>query len=473
MKQIINKKHGPVFLLIIVVLSACTLGKEYQRPELELPKQFEPVSFADTSSIADIEWKKYFNNAGLHDLIEKGLKYNHDLLIAIKRIDIARLQFSQSKALQAPEVNLQLTGQISRPSDNSLNGLSIKSFLGKTYVENYNAAINISWEADIWGKIRGQKEIALTEYMRTSEAMKAVQTQLVADIAQGFFNLLMLDKQLEIAKRNLLLSDSFLVATRLLKDAGIGNALAVQQAESQKQSTALLIPQLEQDISLQENALQVLTGQLPGAISRSISLNDIDIEDRLNTGLPVAMVSRRPDVRSAELELMIANTELGIAQANMYPALNITAGGGLESFKASNWFNIPNSLFGLAAGSIAQPIFKRRALKTQYEVSKLERDLAVTEFRQKVLQATTEVSNALVQTDKLKLQQQIATAQVDTLNRAVFNAKLLFRSDMANYLEVITAQSNALQAELNLAAIERQQLDAMVELYRSLGGGWK
>ena len=467
------KKEYLIFPLMIILLSACTLGKEYQRPELELPKQFETVSFADTSSVADIEWKKYFSNAGLQDLIEKGLKYNHDLLIAIRRIDIARLQLNQSKALQGPEVNLQLTGQITRPSDNSLTGLSIKSFLGKSYVENYNAAINISWEADIWGKIRGQKEIALTEYMRTSEAAKAVQTQLVADIAQGFFNLLMLDKQIEIAKKNLILSDSFLVATRLLKDAGLGNALAVQQAESQKQSTALLIPQLEQNISLQENALQVLTGQLPGSITRSISLSEIHMEDKLNTGLPVAMVSRRPDVRSAELELMIANTKVGIAQANMYPTLNITAGGGLESFKASNWFNIPNSLFGLAAGSIAQPIFRRKALKTQYEVSKLERDQAVIQFRQLVLQATTEVSNALVQTDKLKLQQQIATAQVDTLHRAVFNAKLLFRSDMANYLEVITAQTNALQAELNLAAIERQQRDAMVELYRSLGGGWK
>jgi NodT family efflux transporter outer membrane factor (OMF) lipoprotein len=475
MKHIINKNQYLIFPLIVVFLFACTIGKEYQRPELELPKQFDaaPVSFADTSSIADIEWEKFFKNTTLLKLIEKGIRYNHDLLIAIKRIDIARLRVKQSQALQWPEANLQFTGQVTRPSDNSLNGLTLKNFTGKSYVENYSAAVNISWEADIWGKIRGQKEIALTEYLQTTEAAKAVQTQLVADIAQGFFNLLMLDMQLDIAKKNLVLSDSFLVATRLLKDAGVGNALAVQRAESQKQFTALLIPQLEQNISLQENALQVLTGQLPGSIARSISLNEVDMEDNLTTGLPVAMVSRRPDVRSAELELMIANSKVGIAHANMYPALNISAGGGLESFKASNWFNIPNSLFGMAAGSIAQPIFRRRELKTQYEVSKLERDQAVTLFRQSVLQATTEVSNALVQTDKLKLQRQIAAVQVDTLQHAVFNAKLLFRSDMANYLEVITAQTNALLAELDLVAIERQQLDAMVELYRSLGGGWK
>ncbi|MDX2047280.1 MAG: efflux transporter outer membrane subunit [Chitinophagaceae bacterium] len=462
--------------LSVMFLAACSVSKEYQRPDLELPKQFsagESISFADTSSIADIEWKMFFTDITLQELIEKGLQYNHDLLIAVKRIDIAQLQAKQSRLLQLPEVNLQLTGQISRPSDNSLNGISLKTFLGKSYVENYNAAVNLSWEADIWGKIRGQKEVALTEYLQTTEAAKFVQTQLVADIAQGYYNLLMLDKQLDITRKNLLLSDSFLVATRLLKDAGLGNALAVQQAESQKQSTALLIPQLEQSIALQENALQQLTGQLPGHIARKTSLNEISITGDLSAGLPVAMVSRRPDVRASEMALMIANTQVGIAKANMYPSLNITAGTGLESFKASNWFNIPGSLFGLAAGSIVQPIFRRKELKTRFETAKLQREQAVVQFRQSVLQAATEVAGALVQADKLKQQEQIVMAQVDTLKQAVFNAKLLFRSDMANYLEVITAQGNALQAELDLASIHRQQLNAMVELYRSLGGGWK
>ncbi|MBL7741634.1 MAG: efflux transporter outer membrane subunit [Chitinophagaceae bacterium] len=462
-----------LFIILAVFLTACKVGKEYQRPELELPEQFSQVGYADTSSIADIEWKNFFTDTALQRLIGTALKNNHDLLVAIKRIEIAQQQVKQSKSLLLPEVDLQFTGQISRPSDNSLNGISLNAFLGKSYLENYNAAATISWEADIWGKIRGRKEIALTQYLQTTEAARAVQTQLVADIAQGYFNLLMLDKQLDVTKRNLGLSDSFLVTTRLLKDAGLGNALAVQQAESQKQATSLLIPQMEQSIAIQENALQLLTGQLPGHVNRNVSLGDIAFTNDLAAGLPVAMVSRRPDVRAAELALKIANTQVGIAQANMYPALNITAGGGLESFKASNWFSVPGSLFGLAAGSIAQPVFKRRALKTQFEVAKLEREQAVTRFRQSVLIATVEVSNSLVQTDKLKQQEQITVAQVDTLKRAVFNARLLFRSDMASYLEVITAQGNALQAELSLAAIQRQELGAIVELYRSLGGGWK
>jgi outer membrane protein TolC len=282
----------------------------------------------------------------------------------------------------------------------------------------------------------------------------------------------MLDHQLGIAKKTLLLNDSFLVATRLLKDAGITNSLAVQQAEAQKYATSLLIPQLEESIMVQEHSIQLLTGQLPGRIKRHHSFSQV-LPEQLNTGLPAAVVSRRPDVRNREMELAIANAKVGIAQANMYPALNITAGAGLESFKAGNWINIPGSLFGLAAGSIAQPILKRRSLRTAHEISKIEREQAVTQFRQSVLQAITEVSNALVQVEKTKEQEMIARQQVKTLESAILQAQLLFKSDMANYLEVITAQSNALQAELNLTAIHGRRWHHMVELYRALGGGWK
>lgn len=466
-------KIDKLVLASLLFLTACRLGKEYQRPQLELPMSFNTVSFSDTSSIADIEWKKFFSDTVLQSLVEKGIQYNHDLLIAVKRLDIAQQQLKQAKMLQLPSVGLQVNGQINRPSDNSLTGISIKNFLGKSYLENYITAVNLSWEADIWGKIRAQKEVALAEYLHTQEAAKAVQTQLVADIAQGYFNLLMLDKQLLIARKNLLLSDSFLLATRLLKDAGLGTELAVQQAAVQKQSTELLIPQLEQSIALQENALQVLTGQLPGLIRRNEGITTVSLQEDLSAGLPAAMVSRRPDVRAAELALVSANARVGIAQANMYPTLNITAGAGWESFKSSNWFSVPGSLFGLAAGTIAQPVFRRGELKTQYETAKLERELAVTQFRQSVLMATGEVANSLVQADKLKQQRSIVVSQVDSLYKAVANARMLFRADMANYLEVIRVQENVLQAELNLALIRRQELGAMVELYRALGGGWK
>jgi len=472
MIQQLYKKYFLLLLLPIIFLS-CRLGKEYQRPELELPQEFGRVSYADTSSIADIKWKSFFANPALQELIDTGLAYNHDMLVALKRIDIAQKQVWQSKALLLPQAGIQVAGQVSRPSDNSLSGISIKNFLGKSYVESYTAAVNVSWEADIWGKIRAQKDIVLTDYLRTAEAAKAVQTQIIADIAQGYFNLLTLDLQLDIARQNVVLSDSFLVATRYLKDAGLTNALAVQGAQAQKQAIELLVPQLEQSIALQENALQVLTGQLPGRLDRQVTLADFPVPETLAAGLPVAMVSRRPDVRSSELSLVIANSQIGIAQANMYPSLMIGVGGGLESFIASNWFSLPGSLFGLAAGSLTQPLFQRRQLKAEFEISKLEREQAVIEFRQSVLRATGEVSDALVQSDKLKQQRLIAIGLVDTLQHAVFNAQLLFKSDMANYLEVLTARRNAIEAELNLAAIRRQELIAMVDLYRALGGGWQ
>jgi outer membrane protein TolC len=212
----------------------------------------------------------------------------------------------------------QISAQYNYPSKNSLSGISTNSFLKKSHIENYLTSFNLSWEVDIWGKLRNQKEATLAEYVQTYEAAKAVQTQVVANIAQGYFNLLMLDRQLEIAKRNLSLSDSFFVATQLLKDAGLATSLAVQQASSQKQSTALLIPQLEQNISIQENALQILTGQLPGTIGRNTLLNEILFAQGLNAGVPASIVSRRPDVRSNEMALVAANSHVGVAQANMY-----------------------------------------------------------------------------------------------------------------------------------------------------------
>lgn len=462
-----------VFLSLVLFVSSCRVNKPYERPHVDTPEKFRGEATADTLSIADKQWKEIFTDTRLTALIDSGIKNNYDLLLAVNRLDVSRRRMKQSKLLQLPEINFQVTGQYSRPSDNSLNGISIKSFLNESHVENYQALATLSWEADIWGKIRSRKEAALAEYMQSYEAVKAVQTQIVADIARGYFNLVMLDRQLEISKNNLLLSDSFLVATQKMKNAGMVNLLAVQQAESQKQSTSLLIPQLQENIAIQENALQILIGRVPDAVEREGTLNEMMNTGNISSGAPASLLSRRPDVRSAELAIVAANARMGVAKASMYPALNITAGGGLESFKSSNWFNIPGSLFGLAAGTIVQPVFRRNELKTNYEIAKLEREQSVLEFRQLVLQAVGEVADALVAINMLQQQEEIAKAQVDTLKLSVVNARRLFSSDLANYLEVITAQGNALQAELDLASIQKRQLDELIELYRALGGGWK
>jgi len=235
----------------------------------------------------------------------------------------------------------------------------------------------------------------------------------------------------------------------------------------------VLVPELEKEITKQENALSILAGELPEAIRRTVALKDLDITDDLSAGFPSALVSRRPDVKNFELALVRANAQVGITKASMYPTLAISASGGLNSFKSTNWFNIPASLFGVVAGGLVQPLVQKKQLSTAYQLAKVNREKSVLEFRQSVLTAVGEVSDALVRIEKLKMQQQAALERVNTLTGAITNANLLFRTGMATYLEVIIAQSNALQSELELAAVTREQLSARVELYRALGGGWK
>lgn len=457
--------------LSLAILTSCKVSKDIPGPQAPLPVSYRDAVNTDSSSIASIHWKTFFTDALLQQLIDSAIKNNYDMQSALKNIEAAQLVVKQSKLGYLPQANLQIGAGINRPSDNSLNGLSLSQFLGKSYVEDYSAATVLSWEADIWGKIKNQKAKALASYLQTTEARKAVQTNLVASVARGYYNLLMLDAQLAIANKNLLLNDSTLRIIQLQFNAGQVTALGVQQAEAQRLVAVQLVPLLQQEQTIQENALSILSGVLPSAINRSNSISDIAFTDNLSAGVPSALLSNRPDVRSNELALTIANANTVIAKANMYPALTITAAGGVNAFKASNWFNIPASLFGTVAGGITQPLFQRRQLKTQYELSRLERERTVIQFRQSVLTAVGEVSDALVKTTKLKEQETVALTRINTLQQAISNADLLFKNGMATYLEVITAQSNTLQGELELATLKKDHLNAIVELYRALGGG--
>ncbi|MBV8388538.1 MAG: TolC family protein [Mucilaginibacter sp.] len=462
--------------LALVLLSACTVSKNVETPKPALPESFGNVAAAttDTSSVADIPWKSFFTDVTLQKLIDSAIVKNYDMQIAIKNLEASNLLVKQVKWNNVPQIDLGVTANTSRPSDNSINGKSLSQAGIKTkHIEDYSANASLSWEADIWGKIHNQNKSAVAAYLQTAEAKKLVQTNIVASVSQGYYNLIMLDDQLAIAKKNVKLNDSTLRIIKLQYDAGQVTSLAVQQAEAQRQAAAELVPQFEQDITLQENALQILAGSLPGKIDRSATLNDIHFADNLSAGVPSAILSRRPDVRSQELALTIANANVGITKAEMYPALRITAEGGVNSFKASNWFNIPASLFGIVGGSLVQPLLDHKELKTNFEVAKVNREKTVIEFRQTVLVAVGEVSDAMVKIEKLKTQQTIAEDRLKTLQKAISNSNLLFQNGLANYLEVITAQSNVLQSELELASIKRSELSAVSELYKALGGGWR
>jgi outer membrane protein, multidrug efflux system len=459
-------RYSYLFILMIgICIVSCKTGKQYQRPQLALPANFsDSTRFGDTTSISDIPWRIFFSDSVLRDLIDSGLARNYDIQYALRNISISQSYVKQANWLWVPQVNGGIQSSVNHSSTNTGGG---------TTSLDYQLGLNMSWEIDIWGKFSLQRQASIATYLQNVELVKALKTSLVSNISQGYFSLLMLDQQLAETKKTLEVTMDVVKLTRLLFDAGNVTYLGVQQAEAQEEAAAQLVPTIEQAIGLQENALQVLTGNLPGVIHRTVSITDMYLTDSTEAGLPAALVSLRPDVRAAEMSLVNANAQVGINQANMYPALNITAGTGLESIKTSNWFNIPGSLFGLAGATLLQPILQGRQLKTQFEIAKFQREQAVIQFRSSVLNAVTEVSNALIQIKKLKEQEHFAKKRSDTLAAAIINSQLLFKNDLANYLEVITAQQNALDAELSLAFVQRAILNAKVDLYRSLGGGWR
>ncbi|OXA69719.1 RND transporter [Flavobacterium aquidurense] len=460
--------------ILITTIISCKVSKDIETPKDAFPDNFRNASVSkDTASIADVEWKNFFTEKDIIQLIDSAVARNNDLQIAVKNIEIAQYRFTQSKWGNVPQVNLSVSASTSNPSDNSFTGKNLGQALGQNHIDDYSAGASLSWEADIWGKIRNQKKGAFAGYLQSEEVKKALQTTIVANVSKGYYNLLMLDAQLEIAKQNYKLNDSTTNIIKLKYDAGQVTTLAIQQSEAQKLVSAQLIPQLEQNIAIQENALSVLTGSFPNSKTRTIRLSTLEVKNNKAVGIPSSLVSRRPDVKSAELALKIANANVGITKADLYPSLKITAQGGVNSFETSNWFNIPASLFGTVAGGLTQPLLNNKKVRTQYNIAVAEREKAVLSFRQSVLVAVSEVSDALVKVEKLQQQESFLKERVKTLQQAIKNANLLFKNGMAEYLEVLSAQSNLLQSELELADIKRQQLTANTELYRALGGGWR
>jgi NodT family efflux transporter outer membrane factor (OMF) lipoprotein len=466
-------------LVMVVGLQACKVSKDVATPATQLPTDFRGASAAsgaaagsDTASVGNLPWKSFFTDPELQRLIDSAIARNYDMQIAYQNIQSARLTLGQAKLGYLPDVTLNVAVDLTRPGSESLNGITASDFLHSKYLNDYNANLGLSWEADIWGKIKNKKSMALAQYLQTDEARKLLQTQIVSSVAEGYYNLLMLDAQLSIARANLALNDSTLRIIRLQYTAGDVTALGVQQAEAQELTAAELVPQIQQSIILQEDALSVLAGTLPDAVERHRTLDEVPVGDALSAGVPATLLARRPDVRSSELALTVANANVGLNKAALYPSIVISPEGGWDNYLLKNWFNIPGSLFAAVVGGVTQPVFQRNKLRTAYKISEVDREKTVIQFKQTVLTAVGEVSDALGTISKLKEQRVVVANRVDTLQQAITNANSLFANGLATYLEVITAQSNVLQSQLELASIKKGQLSAEVELYRSLGGGW-
>lgn len=464
--------------VVLFSLSSCAVS-QYKAPEAELPEKFRNTTNIDlvqdstVTSIAKIPYREFFTDPTLLALLESGIANNNDMKVAVKQIESASLAFKQAQWGNVPTVNLTFgSASINRPSDNSMNGMMFGQFTGKKYIEDYSSSVNISWEADIWGKIKGRKDAALASYLQTQEAAKAVQTQLVAQIAQGYYNLLMLDTQLEITNKNVELVNKTLKVITKQQELGLTTSLAVEQQENTRDQILVTIPAIKEAIILQENALSILTGKMPGEIIRSAKLADMKTPEYKSVGIPSELLSYRPDVKSSELMIRQAFSNVKVSKASMYPALNITAQGGLNALNFKNWFEVPGSLFATAAGSLATPLLNGKQLKTQYEQSKITMEQSELNFKQTVLNAVGEVSNVLANIESADKQEEITKNLVIRSEKAVNTSNKLFQLDMATYLDVIIAQNNKLQAELSLANIKLMKLNSVVNLYRSLGGGW-
>lgn len=472
---------------LLTLLHSCVPQSNYTQPEFYIPDNYRTQDSValpqDSVGIADIDWQTFFEDEKLVALIQRGLQYNFDMQNAIKNIEISDQKLRQAKVAWLPSLSMDAgNAAIQYRSKNYYSTPSSRWYEHKgsdapesMYINSsqYISSLALSWEIDIWGKIKSQKAEALANYLQTFEARKTVQTELISKIAEGYYNLLLLDAQMDVAQTNYELTKNTLKIVELQHEAGQVTSLAIQQTRSQMLVAKALIPSLQQQIGIQENALSLLTGQLPEAIERDARLSDLSYNEALSTGIPLYMVRRRPDVLTAELGLKAKNAAVGVTQTNRYPSLQIDLTGGVNSMLTENWFNIPGSLFGSVIGKLTQPVFNSRKLKTAFEVAKLEREQAEIDLQKTVYTAINDVTDALIVLQSLREQIDIAEEQVATSRLAIKQSNLLFNSGYASYLEIINAQKVALENELNLNKLKQHKLLARLQLYKSLGGGWK
>lgn len=461
-------RYFAICICLLLVVS-CKVGKDYQRPELDLPEKYRNETDANNDASAlSHNPRDFFKNKYLLELIDNAFEKNSDLLLAVQNIALAESTLGAVKLNYLPEINAQIKSQYTKSSQNSSSGQAGAN----REIKDFNLSAGLTWNIDIWGKIKREKEEALANYLQSQEVCKAVQTKLVADIAKGYYNLLMLDEQLEIANRSKVLSDSTLTIMKIQYQVGDANILGIRQVDAQLNENKLLISQIEQSISLQENALNVLCGKYAGAITRKIEGNKEFISVPVE-GYPASLLASRPDIKAAELSLRASNARVGIQQAAMYPAINISAEGGLSSLTSSNWFSIPASLFGSLAGGITQPIFNKGRLKAQYEQAQIEREKEVIRFRQAVLDGYAQVSNALKNKEEVEKQFIFAKSREKVLEEGITSTQLLFMAGTVNYLDIITVQSAYLQSSLQRVQLYTDKALADIELYYALGGGWQ
>jgi multidrug efflux system outer membrane protein len=449
----------------LLAFSACAVGPKYQRPEVATPQEYRfALSPQEAASIADLPWWDMYKDPILQGLLREALENNQDLRVAAARVAEAAALVGVARADFLPQIGLQASGNYGQQ-------------LAKNYTPDsgpsgrFRADVGLSWELDIWGRVRNATDAASAELLATEEGRRAVVLTLVSNVAQTYAELVELDEELQIAQRNTLTRQGTLDLFTKRSDGGVGNDLEVNQARADLAVTAAAIPSTERFIALKESQMSVLLGRPPVSIPRAKS-PPADIPLVLPMGVPASLLERRPDVRAAEDRVMSATSSVGVAIANRLPKLSLDGLIGLAGPTLPTMFSAAGLIWGVG-GSLLAPIIDGGRLSSEEQAAWERLSGFVAQYRQSVLTAWREVSDAAVSVRKLHevaVQQKIQVTASLTAERL---ARLRYDGGVSSYLDVLDAQRSSFNAELSLAQTTRDQLIAMIQLYRALGGGWQ
>jgi multidrug efflux system outer membrane protein len=456
-----------VLVVSVVTVFGCTLGPNYRRPPVSIPQQWQN-RHVDGASLANLRWWELFQDQVLQELVRSALTANSDVLVAAARVQESRALLTVVRSRQFPEVNVGGSADTIRQSKRSVMPLPPGV---RAEEEVYTTALDLAFEVDLWGRLRRATEAARAELLATEEARQTVITGVVSTVAQGYFTLLELDRELAIARATLVSRQDSLRLVQLREREGVASELDRRQAEVELEATAVLIPQLERGVTQTENAIRVLLGENPGPVPRGASL-ELQVEvPAVPAGLPSELLERRPDIRQAEQALVAANARIGEARAAFFPRVTLTGFYGTESIALSDLFTGPARAWQFGP-SVSIPLFNAGRIRAQFRGAEARHAQALVAYQQSVRQAFREVEDALVAHRKAREAAAEQARLIASASRALTLAQLRYDNGLSPYLDVLDVQRRLLSAELDAARFRRDQLVALVQVYRALGGGW-
>ena len=457
---------------VTLVTASCTLGPDYRRPVIPTPDTFrgaDSASEAGAASLADLRWSELFRDDVLTGLVTNALRQNFDVRIAAERVLQARAVYRINRSEQFPSVGASATVVSTRISRSGANpGIPPDVDPNVSYTE---VGFSLGWELDVWGRLRRLTESARAQYFATEETRRGVIVTLVADVTDTYLALRALDLELQIADRTREVATAGLRLTEARRDRGVASALDVRQAEQLLHTATGRIASLERDVAQTENALSLLVGQLPGEVPRGRELEAFETPPSVPAGLPSALLERRPDIRRAEQELIAANAQIGAAKAEYFPRISLTGFLGGQSRALTDLLSAPARTWTFTAGAAA-PIFNAGRTGANVQLAEaIQRELVVN-YQRAIYTAFREVSDSLAEYRKTGEQRIEQARLVDALRASTRLSTERYQAGIDSYLQVLDAQRNLFEGELNLARLRGQELAAVVHLYRALGGGW-